>query len=476
MKVPSFFERPAVKRSLIAIGVLALGFAAIVVTFYRKFVPSVPEANFPEPASQYEAYVQDLTFLKGYADHEKALDDPEKRERFLTFIDRALEDLQGMTPSRFELLVARAVALADNGHSNVSPVSRTRRFNHMGVRTGPFDSGQYVIQAMNRHADLVGAEIVAIEGTPVEDVLDSLASTFGGVAHRSRFFGHLMVISPQLLHADGFSESPDEVVVTFWLPDGTLLEREMSGEMLGDDRRHPYGREVLRYRVPEKDEGEWVHLLEDREPPLVLADPEEPFLRRFLDEGGVYIRLNYNYDYGGRSLKGWLKELEGGMRERRPAFAIVDMRFNGGGTDATAPFAKKLPSLVVDDGPLYVMTSAQTFSAGIGASAQFKEYGGGRTKIVGSPVGDRMRFVANGGASWVLPNSGLSIRVWSSWEDYADGCWDWGECFWLSPHFRHPGVGDLDPDISAVMTFADYVEGRDPLLEAALADFRGKES
>jgi hypothetical protein len=471
--MPRLLKRKAVRWVLIVLGSLALLAAAAFGVFRWKFIPSVPDADFPAPKTQEEAYAQDLTYLRGYADYEKALEDPDRRSRFVGFVDEALEDLGDMTPARFELLVSRAVALADNAHSNVSAIGRTRRVNHVGVRTASFPSGHYVLQATTEHAELLGSQFVSIEGHDVEDVLDSFVSTFGGPERRSRFFGHLLIASPQLLHADGFATSPDRVSMTFRLADGSEIERSLDALSPNEDRRQPFGREVLDYRVPEDDEGEWLHLMEGRAPPLALDSPDEPFWSRHLDEAGVYVRINYNYDYGGRSLTGWLDDLAAEMRRQEPRFAIVDLRFNGGGTDATAAFAKELPSLVAADGPIYVLTSVETFSAGIGAAAQFKEYGGRRTKIVGSLVGDRLRFVGNGGTPYVLPNSGISVRVWSTWEDYADGCWEWNECFWLSPYFRHPGVGDLDPDIPVVTTFDDYARGHDPLVAAALADFRG---
>jgi hypothetical protein len=199
--------------------------------------------------------------------------------------------------------------------------------------------------------------------------------------------------------------------------------------------------------------------------------PDEPYLYRFLEQPkAAYIKINFNQDVGERSLVAWLEGVMADMAARRPAFAVVDLRFNGGGTDATADLARKLPSLVEGKGLIYVLTSRETFSAAIGAAAQIKHYAGSRARVVGGLMGDRLRFVANGGTPMTLPNSKISIPVWSAWEDYGDGCWDWSECFWLSPFFRERGVGSVEPDIPVALTFADYVRNRDAALEAAVAD------
>ena len=460
-----------VKVTLIAVGsVLALLLSAFGI-FQWRFIPTVPEPDFPEPASQVEAYEQDLEHLALYATLEKAFDDEAKRQAFTEHLASVRQQLDTMTPMRFEIAVATAVALADNGHSNVSPLSLSRRVNHFPVRTGPFEDGEFVIQAQRDYEYLLGAELVAVEGHPIDDVVDAFVPMFGGVEQRSRFFAHLFINSPALLHARGFTGSGDGATLTFMLPGGERRDVYLAGEMLEDGRRLPFGREVMDYRVPEEDAAGWIHLMADQDAPLYLEQPDEPYLYRHLDAAnGAYIRINYNYDVGERSLTGWLGDVADDMRARQPKFAVVDLRFNGGGTDATNRFAEGLPSLVSDGGPIYVVTSRETFSAGIGAAAQIKRFGGPRVRIVGGPVGDRLRFVANGGTLFRLPNSGIGMRVWSSWEDYADGCWDWGECFWLSPFFRTEGVGDLEPDVRIPMNFSDYVANRDAAMEYILEE------
>lgn len=472
MKLRSVLANRAVRKVAAALGILVLGFSAVAGTFVWYFIPFFPDADYPPPTSERQAFEQDLEYLATYAKYEKAFEDPEKRSRFEKYLSAAHDQLPDITQAGFELLVAGAVALADNGHTNVSPISRTRRVNHLPVRTGPFQDGHFVVQATSEHADLVGAEILAIEGHAIVDVAEAFVPFFGGVERRARFFSHLFITSPDLLHAVGLAQSPDRALVSFRLAGGDQIERYLAAVTLPDNKRHPFGRELMDYRVPDGEEEAWVALMQGKPPPRYLADPDQPYRYELLEEeGGAYIKINFNYDVDGRSLVGWLEDVAADLMVRQPRFAVVDLRFNGGGTDATASFAKRLPELIVDGGPIYVLTSHETFSAAIGAAAEFKEFAGRRAVITGALVGDRLRYVANGGTLLVLPNSKISIPVWSSWEDYANGCWEWSQCFWLSPFFRNPGIGDLDPDIPVAMNFSDYVNGKDAFLEAALSDF-----
>lgn len=464
-----------VKVVLLSIGALSALSLSGYLLFKWRFIPAVPEPAFAEPANQLEAYAQDLDYLETYADFEKAFEDETRRGAFLRYIAALRTHLDHMTPERFEVAVAEAVALSDNGHSNISPLSISRRVNHFPVRTGPFEDGEFIIQARQEYEHLLGAEIVAVEGHPMAEVTESFVSMFGGTHDRSRFFSHVYISSPALLHAKGFTASPDGAGLSLKLANGDLVDVYLEGTMLANERRSLYGREVMNYTVPEEDAGDWVHLMTGREPPLYLAEPDEPFLYRYLDNAnGAYIKVNFNWDVDGRSLKGWLEEVASDMRKRKPGFAVVDLRFNGGGTDATNRFAKDLPSLVQSDGIIYVVTSRETFSAGIGAAAQIKKFGGDRVRIVGGPVGDRLRFVANGGTPFRLPNSGISATVWSTIEDYADGCWEWSQCFWFSPYFMTEGVGDLEPHVLIRTNFADYASNRDAVMDAILAEVAGK--
>jgi len=474
MDVKRILRKTWVKVTLASVGGIALLLLSAYGVFKWRFIPSIPEPDYPAPTSQAEAYEQDLDYLERYADHEKAFQDETKRKAFMDYLASIRSQLDTMTPMRFELVVAAAVALGDNPHSNVSPISLSRRVDHFPVRTGPFEDGEFVVQAKRKFDFLLGAELVAVEGRPIADVIDAFVPLFGGPENRSRFFAHLYVNSPDLLHAQGFTESADGATLTFELPDGDTRDVYLEGDMLDDGRRIPFGREVMDYRVPEEDESTWVHVMAGQDPPPYLAEPDEPYLYRRLESASAaYVKINYNYDIGDRSLKGWLDGVADDMRSQQPDFAIVDLRFNGGGTDATNRFAEDLPSLVQNDGMIYIITSRETFSAGIGAAAQIKKFAGSRAKIVGGLVGDRLRFIANGGTLFKLPNSGIGARVWSTWEDYADGCWEWAECFWFSPFFLTDGVGDLEPDILIPTNFRDYVDNRDAMMDAILEETTG---
>lgn len=71
-----------------------------------------------------------------------------------------------------------------------------------------------------------------------------------------------------------------------------------------------------------------------------------------------------------------------------------------------------------------------------------------------------------------MPSSSWSRALWEACStglhDYRHPCTDWDKCFWLN--WIYPARTDsLEPDQKISMSFADYVAGRDPVFDRALA-------
>ena len=188
------------KRSLLALGILALPFLLLAAAFVWRFIPFPPKPDYPPPADQAEAYRQDLDYLRLYPEYDRSFSPTEA----LAF-RAALDDIEGrvetLSPADFELAVARAVALADNGHTNVSPIRRRARVNALPLRMAWFADGLFVVQARDDHGDLLGAQVVRLEGRTPAAATDHFLDSFGGQAGRARWISVLNLESPDLMHA-----------------------------------------------------------------------------------------------------------------------------------------------------------------------------------------------------------------------------------------------------------------------------------
>ncbi|RMF63561.1 MAG: hypothetical protein D6743_10565 [Calditrichaeota bacterium] len=460
-----------VKRGLLISGILLLAGGAFFAVFILRFVPFVSAPDYPPPGDKVEAYLQDLDYLESLPRYDKSFSEGQRKTNFLDFVHNLESRIDAtLSPGKFEMMVARAVAIADNAHTNVSPEDRSARVNHLPVRFTWFKEGLFVLQATSAYRDLLGAHLDSVGGVPIDVATKKLLPYFGGSIRRSRFYVPLTIASPQLLQAVGLSASADIAELDFSLRNGSRVKYRIRALPEGQRQQQPRGYEMYKYGNVREDSVAWYALKTNETPPLFLRNPQKPFDRHFLRaQNLLYLRINTCEDAGAWSLSKYLRTVIKEVETRHPKFAVVDLRFNNGGSQALSELSESLPALLPDKGKIFVITSAETFSYGIAAAVLFKYFGHGKVLIAGEPVGDRLRFWANGGTSFILPNSRVSLRVWSGLEDYADGCWDWTKCFWFSPMFRRRGVGDLKPDFPVQLSFADYANGQDSVMEAILA-------
>ena len=218
------------------------------------------------------------------------------------------------------------------------------------------------------------------------------------------------------------------------------------------------------------DGDEWQAVLPAGEP-LFLRHPDRGYwFERVGQSDIVYLTIRRNLDDdSGESIRAFSERAAAELRAISPRAIIVDQRFNGGG-DLTLTFdlMDQLGDIVGPEGRVYLLANANTFSAAIVNLAAAKAGAPQRTVIVGSQIGDRLQFWAEGWA-YTLPNSGFYARYSTGFYDLQNGCSGIFRCHWGSRHIFPILVDDLDVDIPAPLDFEAYVAGRDPAVEAVLA-------
>jgi hypothetical protein len=111
--------------------------------------------------------------------------------------------------------------------------------------------------------------------------------------------------------------------------------------------------------------------------PFFLQGWEAPFYYQAIESiNGFYIRYSANDDVGDYNITTFNKAVEAEVSQNSYAMIIVDQRSNGGG-DYTRTFTlmTRLPKLVGEHTPIYVIIGPLTFSAGISSVAFLKASG-----------------------------------------------------------------------------------------------------
>jgi hypothetical protein len=371
----------------------------------------------------------------------------------------------------FELELARIVALADNGHTVYFPGPRSRRFNRITeVRLAPMGENFYVLRASPANADLLGAQLVAVDGRPIAQVRDVARSLSGGTAAWRDRNAPYFFESPEQMHALGVAASPERASYRFRLANGRTVTRRFAPEPANPDRVRANSD---RWFYPEPMEGEdqtWRTLLSPEQAPWSLREADARFRMRDAPEIDAFvIEMRQNNSSEGYDIVDFMLDSILAAARSGRSNIVLDMRMNGGGDlNYTRSWARRLPRVV--SGRVFVLTSPWTFSAAISTIGYLKQEAPERVVIIGETVGDRLDFHSEGDVV-ALPNAGAEILNATERHDYRTGCRGIENCH--GPVVRNPiAVESLAPDIEAPWTIEAYRAGRDPAMEAVAAAAR----
>jgi hypothetical protein len=181
-----------------------------------------------------------------------------------------------------------------------------------------------------------------------------------------------------------------------------------------------------------------------KEMPLYMQNPEQPFACGYLaDVGTLYCNVRTI-----RDLRKPAADMLKVIREKNPDKLVIDLRQNRGGDYTVGQKylinpVRALPSLN-RKGHLFVLISADTFSAAMNNAAQFRTQT--TALLVGQEIGEKPNSYQEP-RSMTLPNSHLTVRYSTQFYRFAPD-----------------GENAIRPDHEIVPSWADYKAGSDPVL------------
>lgn len=430
------------------------------------FVPVVSAPNYAAPSNEAEARRQDIDYLSTLTKYDRAFGEAE-REAFSKSLVGISDAAADMTDAQFYLAIAEAVALADNGHTNISYRPQYTEFNSIGARLHALSDGIYIVSAAPDKSQTLGRRVVAVEDKPIDTLRAELGKYRGGSETWRTLYSTLIIESPELLEASGNAKSSDKIELTIESETGDLERVQFEGLSLEDPENAPR-RRAWKALVPGEAsagfEG-WSHILggEASLVPRYLTNPSE-LLSYELGGNGLYIRALPGFKAGDQSIKAAYKSMLEGHPDGSLDYLVVDFRLHDGGDyTKSMAFAKAAPKAVKEDGDVYIITGPNTFSAAIVTTAMLKYYSGDRGIIIGEQMGDRERFWAERGTDFQLPNSGYHINYATGYHDWENGCKGERYCFTMNEIHEVP-AGSLSPEIDIPQDFGSYQRGEDVVM------------
>ncbi len=362
---------------------------------------------------------------------------------FMARVDRLRQRIPVLDDEQIVAEFVKLATLLGDGHSGIRPLPKAR----VGLRRLPlqlyaFADGLFVIDADSTHAELLGAEILAIGSRQVADMWPEL-STIVPRDNSMRILQQgpfLLTLTAVLRDLGALGETE---AVPLHIRDAGGVERVVTVESC------PLGRanfELIPSRLPGAPT-----------PPLYLAHADEVLWMGTLDGGHVlYVEFNVVRDAPNESIAAFAVRLKERITAHPEIDTIVmDVRHNGGGNSFLyPPLVKALVFFqgLRGDARLYVLIGRQTFSACQNFVTDLDTWTD--AIFAGEPSGSRPNMIGES-TYCVLPYSGLRAGISSRYhqESYPGDDRPW-----------------IAPSLPIMLDSQDYFANRDPVLDAVLAD------
>jgi hypothetical protein len=320
----------------------------------------------------------------------------------------------------------------DDGHAYVDlpPSGYSELRAALPLRFFLFEEGLHVTSVLPGWESLLGAQVLHIDGHPVEDVIaavDPLICRDNEQWPRYAVANWLRRVP--FLHALGVAADPSKVRLGLASSEVVVPASVTYAPTVGEWTAPPG----------------WVPLVQD--PPLHLHNPGVLYWYRRLPDL-VYLQFSGVGDDTAEDFHAFCTRLFLDLADAR--HLVIDLRWNpGGNTFLVQPMLSRLVASHVNrPGGLFVIIGRKTYSAAQNTAVFLERQT--HAVFVGEPTGSSPNFIGET-TPFVLPWSRLEVNVSDL---YWQSSWPMDPRPWIAPHLYAPP------------TFAAYAAGRDPALEA----------
>ena len=324
----------------------------------------------------------------------------------------------------------RYVASFGDGHTRIS-VPNLRR---PPVQLFKFKEGIYVLAAATSLKDIVGKKLVAVEGQPVEQLVEKVIPFISRDNSQDILaLSPSYITNPVVLNGIGVTAAKDKVKFT--------LENASGGR---EDVEVACSTDV-------QPKADWAQI-EKSGDILTLKNRFKPYWCQYLPElRAMYFQYNAVRDISEDPLTKFIPRMYQEMDEKKIDRLIIDNRWNGGGnTFLSQPIVLGLLQRprISQQGNLYVITGRNTFSAAQNFTTDISR--SCIATFVGEPTGSRPNFVGES-IPYMLPYSKMAGTVSDL---YWQRSWPMDDRMWIAP------------DIPAAPSWKAFSSGVDPAMAA----------
>lgn len=367
------------------------------------------------------------------------------REQFEKSVDVLEQNLPHLSSSQVKMEILRLVAMVNDGHTRVRQETLG---NHMlPIRLYFFVDGLYVEAGEKRFANLVGGKVKRIgsmSAVAAYRAVRPLVPVDKDNECRRRLLAPDLLVTPEVLEAIGAVKSSTAVEITVE-KDGREITVTLPAGPFRPWNNHGWPSDPMGW-VNARDSGK-------NPVPLWLRHTDKNYWHKFLPDGKtLYIQYNQVQDQlGGEPISNYFPRLFKEAEQKQIERVVLDLRLNGGGDNSlNRPIWHAIikSEYLNQKGKLWVVIGRKTFSAAMNCVDDLEL--NTNALFAGEPTGETPNMWGDPG-DVKLPNSGIIIQASTLWWQLEDPRDD--------RDFR-------PPDLPAELTFADYANNVDPVLEA----------
>lgn len=399
-------------------------------------------AGFPavETDDRVEQWHRDLDFF--LEETQRLHADPDRVAHSGAFTDKVLE-LAGRVEQLDDVAIAmelqRIIVSLGDGHSVLYrwvPTESVALPTPLPVTLYFFSNGLYVVDAVDRHTDLIGQRVVAIGGKSVDNIVDDLSPFVSRDNDQGIIWlGPRYLRNTAALRAMGYTDRLDSAVFTLQRPGGERHDVALAPPDVAWDGN--------RLRAPGA---------VDHETPLWLRDVDRHYgFETLTGLDAVYAQFNRVRNAEHQSIAEFAAAVQAEIATGDAQHLILDLRHNNGGNNFLIwPIVRLVMWHEANDpqNRAWVITGRNTFSA----CQNLVNFLDRETEavFVGEPSSSKPNFVGED-TSVELPYSGLRLSISSRyWQDSYPG----DNRVWVPV------------DVPVALSSADYFGNRDPVMEA----------
>lgn len=413
--------------------------------------------DVPPPANRVEAWRQDLTAVTTrFLRYDRSFTDQTRRAA-QGHIEQLKDTVGRKDDAHVIVELARIIASSGNAHTRLYLVRNRSELRRLPIHVWWFHDDLRIVAATNPYTSLLGCSIGRIGDTSVATAAARVRGIKAGNDSWQRYMSTYFLTSPDVLAAAGVLKSAERV------PLGVSCgrsNRQVNVDPMPLHRSNDVTEAWwdLAPSVPRTD-GPFVFALNTALPRYLRNADRNYWFEYVPEDNTIYFQYNRAEQMRDAPMAEFTAQLARAVDEHAVKRFVVDVRFNTGGdlyvgTSLVETLAKKLAHI-----PVFVLTGRTTFSAGITHAAQWKQLAG--ATIIGERVGDALDTWSEGG-NLVLPNSGLTVHYGNAFHSYSRR-----EYPDRRPYFFDLSVDSLEPSVVIEPTWMDYIQGKDPVSDAA---------